>query len=73
MQTGMVRCPICAAMGTVLAKYPERTSAEQYWSAFKMLKCSQGHFFTVGDRPVSDEREPRAVRPYRPRVKVASD
>jgi hypothetical protein len=50
MQTGIVRCPICAAPGAVLAKYPERVTENQHWYAFKMLKCSRGHFFTVGDQ-----------------------
>jgi hypothetical protein len=45
------RFPICAAPATVLAKYPERTSAEQqHFAAFKMLRCTRGHFFTAGDQ-----------------------
>ena len=59
MQEGIVRCPICAATGTVLAKYPERiTEANIVWAAFKMLKCSRGHFFTVTDRPERGGRPP---------------
>jgi hypothetical protein len=50
MQKGTVCCPICAAPGAVLAKYPERITETHHWYAFKMLKCSRGHFFTAGDR-----------------------
>jgi hypothetical protein len=73
MQKGIVRCPICAAPGAVLAKYPERVTENQHWYAFKMLKCSQGHFFTLSDKVVGLETKPgRYVVTGRKRLKVAN-